>query len=82
MRPHSPLTALACLIWLMAYAAPASSQANFYEGKTINVMIGAKSGSLDIASQIVAHHLGKHLPGKPSRDRAANARCGALVGDQ
>ena len=42
------------------------AQANFYEGKTVNVLIGAKSGSLAIAAQIVAHHLGKHLPGNPA----------------
>ena len=62
MRYHNSLTALACLICLVGYVAPASGQANFYEGKTINVVIGAKSGSLAIAAQIVAHHLGKHLP--------------------
>ena len=42
------------------------AQSNFYEGKTLTIMIGAKSGSLEIASQVVAHHLGKHIPGKPS----------------
>ena len=44
----------------------AGAQANFYEGKTITVYIGAKSGSLAIAAQIVAHHLGKYIPGKPT----------------
>lgn len=44
----------------------ARAQANFYEGKTVTVLIGAKSGSLAIAAQIVAHHLGKYLPGKPA----------------
>jgi len=53
---------LALLFWV----APAWGQANFYEGKTITVVIGAKSGSLAIAAQIVAHHLGKYLPGKPA----------------
>jgi len=42
------------------------AQANFYEGKTVTVLIGAKSGSLEIAGQIVSHHLGKYLPGKPA----------------
>lgn len=41
-------------------------QTNFYEGKTVTVVIGAKSGSLAIAAQIVGHHLGKYLPGKPA----------------
>jgi tripartite-type tricarboxylate transporter receptor subunit TctC len=41
------------------------AQANAFEGKTVTILIGAKSGSLEIAAQIVAHHLGKYLPGKP-----------------
>lgn len=44
----------------------AGAQANFYEGKTITVYLGAKSGSLAIAAQIVTHHLGKYIPGKPT----------------
>jgi tripartite-type tricarboxylate transporter receptor subunit TctC len=55
-----------CLAWLLFLVAPVWGQANFYDGKTITVLIGAKSGSLEIASQIVAHHLGKHIPGKPT----------------
>jgi tripartite-type tricarboxylate transporter receptor subunit TctC len=50
----------------MFWVAPVWGQANFYEGKTVTVLIGAKSGSLAIAAQIVAHHLGKYLPGKPA----------------
>ena len=42
------------------------AQTNFYEGKTVTLIIGAKgAGSLIAATQIVAHHLGKHIPGKP-----------------
>jgi len=47
-------------------ASTARAQANFYEGKTVTIYIGAKSGSLAIAAQIVAHHLGKYIPGKPA----------------
>jgi len=57
---------LAILGWMMLCVGPVWGQANFYEGKTINIMIGAKSGSLEIAAQVVAHHLGKYLPGKPT----------------
>jgi tripartite-type tricarboxylate transporter receptor subunit TctC len=49
----------------MVSAGAVWAQANFYEGKTITVLIGAKSGSLEIGAQMVAHHLGKYLPGKP-----------------
>jgi tripartite-type tricarboxylate transporter receptor subunit TctC len=60
------LAVFLCLIWVLLAGGPAWGQANFYEGKTVQIMIGAKSGSLEIAAQIVAHHLGKHLPGKPA----------------
>ena len=51
---------------MIVCSAPVWGQANFYEGKTVTVLIGAKSGSLEIAAQIVSHHLGKYLPGKPA----------------
>ena len=57
---------LVCLTWLIVCSASVWGQANFYEGKTVTVLIGAKSGSLEIAAQIVSHHLGKYLPGKPA----------------
>jgi tripartite-type tricarboxylate transporter receptor subunit TctC len=61
------LKVLACFtLYMIAAAACAWGQASFYEGKTVNVLIGAKSGSLEIAAQIVSHHLGKYLPGKPA----------------
>ena len=46
--------------------APAWAQAPFYDGKTITVVIGAKSGSLEIATRIVSRHLGKYIPGNPT----------------
>ena len=66
MKQTRAYKVLAILAWMMLCAGPVWGQANFYEGKTINIMIGAKSGSLEIAAQVVAHHLGKYLPGKPT----------------
>ena len=63
---HRAVKVLVCLTWLIACGAPVWGQANFFEGKTVTVLIGAKSGSLEIAAQIVSHHLGKYLPGKPA----------------
>jgi tripartite-type tricarboxylate transporter receptor subunit TctC len=54
------------MLWVISWAGPAWGQANFYEGKTVTVLIGAKSGSLAIAAQIAAQHLGKYIPGKPA----------------
>ena len=66
MTPAWSSKAFAGLIWMILWVGPAWGQANFYEGKTVTVLIGAKSGSLEIAGQIVSHHLGKYLPGKPA----------------
>src|ERR1051325_3546741 len=66
MRRTWMLAALPTVLLLTAIAAPAGSQTNFYEGKTVTLIIGAKgAGSLIAATQIVGHHLGKYIPGKP-----------------
>jgi tripartite-type tricarboxylate transporter receptor subunit TctC len=46
--------------------SPAQAQSDFYKGKTISIVIGAKTGSLAVAAQIVGRHLGKHIPGNPN----------------
>ncbi len=46
--------------------SPVHAQADFYRGKTVSVVIGAKTGSLAVAAQVVAHHLAKHIPGNPT----------------
>lgn len=60
----------AVLCGLLAPLVPAPAQAqapsDFYKGKTVSVVIGAKGGSLTLAAQIVAHHLGRHIPGNPN----------------
>ena len=59
---------LAAALGLATAAAapqPVWAQADFYKGKTVSVVIGAKTGSLAVAAQIVCHHLSKHIPGNP-----------------
>jgi hypothetical protein len=54
--------ALALLLGL----APASAQTSF-AGKTITVLSGFGSGgAVDLWARLVAHHIGKHLPGRPN----------------
>ena len=67
MRRMWILQILVSLWTVLMVASAAQAQANFYDGKTITIVIGAKgSGSLITGSQILAHHLGKYLPGKPA----------------
>jgi tripartite-type tricarboxylate transporter receptor subunit TctC len=42
------------------------AQTDFYRGKTVSIVIGAKTGSLAIAAQLVSHHIYKHIPGNPT----------------
>lgn len=45
---------------------PAHAQADFYKGKTVSIVIGAKTGSLAVAAQLVGRHLGRFIPGNPT----------------
>jgi tripartite-type tricarboxylate transporter receptor subunit TctC len=56
------------------------AQEDFFKGKTVSVVIGAKTGSLALAAQMVAHHLGRHIPGNPTvifRQMPGGAHLGA-----
>jgi tripartite-type tricarboxylate transporter receptor subunit TctC len=58
----------------------ALAQDDFFKGKTVSVVIGAKTGSLALAGQIVAHYLGRYIPGNPSvifRQMPGGAHLGA-----
>ena len=47
-------------------AAPASS-ADFYQGKTINLVIGySVGGGYDLYARVLGKYLGKHIPGNPT----------------
>ena len=46
---------------------PAAAQADFYKGKTVEVIISTGAGGgLDANGRIVARHLGNHIPGNPT----------------
>jgi tripartite-type tricarboxylate transporter receptor subunit TctC len=47
--------------------ASAEPVADFYRGKTVNLLIGVNvGGSYDRDARLVAHYLGAHLPGNPT----------------
>src|SRR5437868_11844970 len=63
------VVALALLVvpLLVPGAAQAQTVAEFYRGKTVNVYIGVGvGGEYDIQARLVARHIGKHIPGKPT----------------
>ena len=68
MRMISQASVLAGVLagMLVMPLSPAHAQADFYKGKTIAIVIGAKTGSLAVAAQLVGRHLGQHIPGNPT----------------
>lgn len=58
------------IILFLALAAgntPAMAQTNFYEGKTVRIIVGlAAGGGYDLYARTLARHLGKHVPGNPA----------------
>jgi tripartite-type tricarboxylate transporter receptor subunit TctC len=56
---------------LILFAAPthlaAQTVEDFYRGKTINLIIGyGVGGGYDVYGRLLAHHIGKHIPGNPN----------------
>lgn len=66
----SIIPALSALTFALAFAAPASAQADvasFYKGKTARMVIGfSPGGGFDAYGRLLARHMGKFIPGKPS----------------
>src|SRR6266550_6900865 len=57
----------AMLAALTAMTAPAAAQAPSLAGKNMQMIIGAAvGGANDLWGRVVARHIGKHLPGKPT----------------
>ena len=47
-------------------AAQAQPVADFYRGKTVNMLVGSSiGGEYDLQARLVARHIGKHIPGNP-----------------
>jgi tripartite-type tricarboxylate transporter receptor subunit TctC len=48
-------------------AAETQSVADFYRGKTIQMLIGVGvGGEYDLQARLIARHIGKHIPGNPN----------------
>src|SRR5919204_4017357 len=49
------------------YTSGASAQSNYYAGKTITIVVGYKTGGgYDSIARLLARHLPKYIPGKPT----------------
>jgi tripartite-type tricarboxylate transporter receptor subunit TctC len=55
------------LSFLIGADALAQTQAPFYQGKTLTIIVGYQAGDgYDIWSRLLAAHMGKHIPGNPT----------------
>jgi hypothetical protein len=69
---HKPGFAVPSLLVLAALAAAitvatADSVADFYKGRTISLVIGySVGGGYDAYARLLAHYIGRHIPGEPS----------------
>ncbi len=66
---RSTAAAIAVLALSMSGAANAQTDtvAEFYKGKTVNILVGYEAGGgYDLYARIIAQYLGKHIPGNPA----------------
>jgi tripartite-type tricarboxylate transporter receptor subunit TctC len=67
MKRIDRLSLIILFLALIAERTAALAQANFYEGKTVRIVVGlAAGGGYDLYARTLARHLGKHIPGNPA----------------
>jgi tripartite-type tricarboxylate transporter receptor subunit TctC len=67
VRAVTMLSAGLLMAGTAATPAQAQSVAEFYRGRTVNVLIGVGvGGEYDLQARMVARYLGKHIPGNPN----------------
>jgi tripartite-type tricarboxylate transporter receptor subunit TctC len=59
---------LLAIVCLLSFAfATAALPAEFYQGKTIRIVVGfSAGGGFDTYARAIARHMGKHVPGQPA----------------
>ena len=63
----SKLLVASGILALLGGTAAAQSPAEFYKGKTVDMMIGySVGGGYDVYARMISRHLGNHIPGNPT----------------
>jgi tripartite-type tricarboxylate transporter receptor subunit TctC len=61
------LILIASVAWLLAGAGGTMAQSNFYEGKTIRIIVGfSPGGGYDALARMLSRHMPKYIPGHPT----------------
>lgn len=67
MQISSVTRTAALAIGLLAGAVPAIAEEDVYKGKTIRLIVGSEAGGgYDAYGRLLASHIHKHIPGKPT----------------
>src|SRR5262245_65775480 len=68
IRQAKPAAALlAAVVAIVIAPSPAAAQADFYKGRTIELIVSTGvGGGLDANARMVARHLVNHIPGQPA----------------
>ena len=75
------ITSAIAVIALAVVLVPANSQAQFYKGKRITVLINyGAGGPTDVEGRLIARHLAGHIPGKPRVIAKNMPGAGGIVG--
>lgn len=55
------------VVWIFLVAHISSAQSDFYQGKTIRIIVGySPGGGYDALARMLGRHMGKHIPGHPT----------------
>jgi tripartite-type tricarboxylate transporter receptor subunit TctC len=66
-RAKQSVSLLLFLALLLGWHVALHAQANYYQGKTVRVVVGSSTGGgYDLWARLIALHLGKHIPGNPA----------------
>jgi len=81
MRKVTRLVQITVAFLALAVAATSSVQAqDFYKDKTFTVIVGySPGGSFDLYARVLARHIGKYLPGNPTRIVENMTGAGGLI---
>ena len=67
MRAAIAVTASLIVGALASGDAHAQSVADFYRGKTVEILVGAAAGGgYDVVARLIANHMTRHIPGNPA----------------
>src|SRR5438132_3119417 len=86
LAPTTTCHAGLVVVAIFAAAAPPALAADYYAGKTIELVVGADAGGgYDIYARTLARHLGRHIGGHPTvivknMPGAGSTRAGIYIG--